>query len=179
MRFALENCGMSVWLELLLSSGTLPRSPHFVRVVHITGCVIHCYRPFAKHPFPSTTIPDSYATLWHNGEMSHNTLAHLMLPYCTERWLNHNLNIHCGPQLSVHANGTKFRGGNVSPDESQGYIGFSTVTPLPQRFPFGCDNLKNILVSTFKFGMWVYMGNATNTIVLWPWPSISRSLVAS
>ena len=53
----------------------------------------------------------------------------------------------------------------LSPDESWGYLGFSTVTPL-QRFPFGCDNLKNILVSTFKFGMWVYMGNATNAVVL-------------
>ena len=49
----------------------------------------------------------------------------------------------------------------VSPDESRGYLGFSTVTP-PQRFPFGRDNLKNILVRTFKFGIWVYMGNATN-----------------
>ena len=53
----------------------------------------------------------------------------------------------------------------VSPDESRGYLGFSTVMP-PQRFPFGRDNLKNILVRTFKFGMWVYMGNATNAIVL-------------
>ena len=52
----------------------------------------------------------------------------------------------------------------VSPDESRGYLGFSTVTPPPQRFPFGCD--KNILVSPFKFGVWVYMGNATNAIVL-------------
>ena len=33
----------------------------------------------------------------------------------------------------------------VSPDESRGYLGFSTVTPPLQRFPFGCDNLKNIL----------------------------------
>ena len=54
----------------------------------------------------------------------------------------------------------------VSPDESQGYLGFSTVTPPPQRFPFGRDNLKNNLVRTFKFGMWVDMGNATNAIVL-------------
>ena len=57
----------------------------------------------------------------------------------------------------------------VSPDESRGYLGFSTVTPPPpppQRFPFERDNLKNILVTTFKFGMWVYMGNATNAIVL-------------
>ena len=38
--------------------------------------------------------------------------------------------------------------------------------PLPQRFPFGSDNLKNILVRAFKFGMWVYMGNVTNAIVL-------------
>ena len=53
----------------------------------------------------------------------------------------------------------------VSQDESWGYLGFSTVTLL-QRFPFRHDNLKNILVRTFKFGMWVYMGNATNAIVL-------------
>ena len=45
----------------------------------------------------------------------------------------------------------------VSLDKSRGYLGFSMVTP-PQRFPFGRDNLKNILVRTFKFGMWVYMG---------------------
>ena len=31
---------------------------------------------------------------------------------------------------------------------------------------FGRDNLKNVLVRTFKFGMWVYMANATNAIVL-------------
>ena len=37
-----------------------------------------------------------------------------------------------------------------------------------QRFPFARDNLKNILVGPFRFGMWVYMGNATNTIVLSP-----------
>ena len=54
----------------------------------------------------------------------------------------------------------------VSPDESRVYLGFSTVTPPLQRFSFGRDNLKNILVRTFKFGMWVYMGNATSAIVL-------------
>ena len=54
----------------------------------------------------------------------------------------------------------------VSPDKSRVHLGFSTVTlPPPQRFPFGRDNLNNILVRTFKFGMWVYMGNATNAIV--------------
>ena len=37
-----------------------------------------------------------------------------------------------------------------------------------QRFPFGHDKLKNILVRPFKFGMWVYMGNAMNAIVLLP-----------
>ena len=31
---------------------------------------------------------------------------------------------------------------------------------------FGRINLKNILVRSFKFGMWVYMGNAMNAIVL-------------
>ena len=47
----------------------------------------------------------------------------------------------------------------VSPDESRGYLGLSVVAPpLPQRFPFGRDNLKNILVRPFKFGMWVYVG---------------------
>ena len=54
----------------------------------------------------------------------------------------------------------------ASPDENRGYLGFSTVTLPPQRFPFGRDNLKNILVRPFKFGMWVYMGNAMNAIVL-------------
>ena len=55
----------------------------------------------------------------------------------------------------------------VSPDESWGYLGFSKVTlPPPQRFPFGRNNLKNILVRPFKFDMWVYMDNATNAIVL-------------
>ena len=56
----------------------------------------------------------------------------------------------------------------VSPDESRGYLGFSTVTrPLPShRFSFRHNNLQNILVRPFKFGMWVYMGNATNAIVL-------------
>ena len=55
----------------------------------------------------------------------------------------------------------------VSPDESRGYLGFSTIMPPPpQRFPFGCDNLKNILVRPFKFDMWVYMGNAKNASVL-------------
>ena len=53
----------------------------------------------------------------------------------------------------------------VSPDENRGYLGFSTVMPPPQRFPFGRDNLKNILDRPFKFGMWVYMGNTTNAIV--------------
>ena len=54
----------------------------------------------------------------------------------------------------------------VSPDESRGYLGFSTVTPPLQRFPFGRDNLKNILVRAFKFSMWVYMDNAMNAIIL-------------
>ena len=31
---------------------------------------------------------------------------------------------------------------------------------------FGRDNLKNILGRPFKLGMWIYMGNATNAIVL-------------
>ena len=30
------------------------------------------------------------------------------------------------------------------------------------------NNLKHILVRTFKFGMWSYMGDATNAIVLRP-----------
>ena len=51
----------------------------------------------------------------------------------------------------------------VSLDESRGYLGFSTVAAAAE-ISFGRDNLKNILVSTFKFFMWVYMGNATNDI---------------
>ena len=53
---------------------------------------------------------------------------------------------------------------NNVPSVAKG-LRFSTVTS-PQRFSFGHDNLKNILVRSFKFGMWVYMGNATNAIVL-------------
>ena len=52
------------------------------------------------------------------------------------------------------------------PGRKLGILGFSTVMPPPQRFPFGRDNIKNILVRPFKFGIWVYMGNATNAIVL-------------
>ena len=44
----------------------------------------------------------------------------------------------------------------VSLDESREYLGFSTVTS-----PY-------ILGRPFKFGMWVYMGNATNAIVFLP-----------
>ena len=52
----------------------------------------------------------------------------------------------------------------VSPDESQGYLEFTTVTSPPLRFPFGRDNLKNILdISNLVCG---YIGNATNAIVL-------------
>ena len=40
------------------------------------------------------------------------------------------------------------------------------MPPPLQRFPFGRDNLKNVLVRPFKFGMGVYMGNAINVIVL-------------
>ena len=55
----------------------------------------------------------------------------------------------------------------VSLNESRGYLGFSIVTPSPpQRFLLEKINLKNILVRPLKFGMWVYMGNATNAIVL-------------
>ena len=50
----------------------------------------------------------------------------------------------------------------VSPDERIQYGDAAAA----ERFPFGRDNLKNILVRRFKFGMWVYMGNATNAIVL-------------
>ena len=51
----------------------------------------------------------------------------------------------------------------VSPDESRGYLGFSTVMPLPQRFPF--NNLKNILIRPFKFGMWVYIWAMPRTLL--------------
>ena len=42
------------------------------------------------------------------------------------------------------------------------------VMPPPPQISFGRDNLKNILVRPFKLGMWVYMGIATNAIVLGP-----------
>ena len=40
------------------------------------------------------------------------------------------------------------------------------ATAAAAAISFGRDNLKNILVRPFKFGMWLYMGNATNAIVL-------------
>ena len=46
----------------------------------------------------------------------------------------------------------------VSLDESRGYLGFSTVTPPPQRFPFGRDNLKNICFVTLTFNLKVTGG---------------------
>ena len=71
----------------------------------------------------------------------------------------------------------------VSPDESRGYLGFSTVTP-PQRFPFGRDNLNNILVRTFKFGMWVYIWAMPRTLLFYseislPFPNSSYLLEPS
>ena len=45
----------------------------------------------------------------------------------------------------------------VTPDESQGYLGFSTVTlPRAQRFPFGHNNLKIILVRPFIWYVGIY-----------------------
>ena len=38
-----------------------------------------------------------------------------------------------------------------------------TLPPsLPQRFSFGPNSLKNVLLRPFKFGMWVCMDNARN-----------------
>ena len=42
----------------------------------------------------------------------------------------------------------------VSPDECRGYLGFSAVIPLPQRFPFGHDNLKNIFIALIHPIQW-------------------------
>ena len=89
------------------------------------------------------------------------TLPRIPVEVDTEERGYTNASHHGGSSCSVTGSDGIF----VSPDESRGYLGFSTVTP-PQRFPFGRDNLKNNLLRTFKFGMWVYMGNATNAIVL-------------
>ena len=60
---------------------------------------------------------------------------------------------------------------NCIPGQKSGILriqyGHAAATATAE-ISFGCDNLKAILVSTFKFGMWVYMGNATNAIVWWP-----------
>ena len=47
-----------------------------------------------------------------------------------------------------------------------GHAATAAATTAEQIFPFGRDNLKNILVRPFKFGMLICMGNATNAIVL-------------
>ena len=38
----------------------------------------------------------------------------------------------------------------VYPDESRGYLGFSMVTPPPQTFPFGRDNLSNLVCGCIR-----------------------------
>ena len=43
----------------------------------------------------------------------------------------------------------------------------------------GHDNSKNILLSLFKFGMWVHMGGHLQPIVLWPWPLTNRPMKAT
>ena len=45
------------------------------------------------------------------------------------------------------------------------------MVTLLQRFLFICGNLKNILHTAFRFGMWIYMDKASGHIVLWHWPS--------
>ena len=140
---------------------------------------------FSKIRFPAVCVSDVHLKFFNK--------MHLFQKWCKIGWQNYYSSLGCfvfalqkaSLSLAKQYSTFYFSFGYkrmlliVSPDESRGYFGFSTVTPPPQRFPFGRDNLKNILVRTFKFGMWVYMGNATNAIVLWPWPSISRSLVAS
>ena len=40
-----------------------------------------------------------------------------------------------------------------------------TLPPLPQTFLFGHDNIKNILVRPFKFGVWVYIWVMPQTLL--------------
>ena len=60
---------------------------------------------------------------------------------------------------------------------STGEIGFSMVTLPLQTFPFMLQ-IKNILPRPLIFGMWVYMGKASEPIVLWPRPYTRRLVVA-
>ena len=52
------------------------------------------------------------------------------------------------------------------PGQKTGILRIQYSHAAAAEISFGRDNLKNILVRPFKFGMWVYMGNATNAIVL-------------
>ena len=54
------------------------------------------------------------------------------------------------------------------PGQKSGILGIQYGHTAAAEISFGRDNLKNILISSFKFGMWVYMGNAGNAIVLCP-----------
>ena len=49
----------------------LPRSPHFIWVVHTKGGVIRGYRCLVKRPCPLATVRGSYATLCHSGKNIH------------------------------------------------------------------------------------------------------------
>ena len=52
------------------------------------------------------------------------------------------------------------------PGRKSGILRIQYPHAAAAEISFGRDNLKSVLVRTFKFGMWVYMGNATNAIVL-------------
>ena len=59
----------------------------------------------------------------------------------------------------------KFSCFNCIPGRKSGILRIQYGHAATSEIPFWTRQLKNILVRTFKFGMWVYMGNATNTIV--------------
>ena len=60
----------------------------------------------------------------------------------------------------------KFSCFNCIPRQKSGILRIQYGHAATSEIPFWMRQLKNILVRTFKFGMWVYMGNGTNTIVL-------------
>ena len=53
----------------------------------------------------------------------------------------------------------------ISPDESRGYIGFTSVAPLPYILTCVRDNSKMLSQISFKLGTQMYLGQERNPIL--------------
>ena len=58
----------------------------------------------------------------------------------------------------------------ISPDESRGYIGFTSIVPPPPPYVLTCvrNNSKMLSRISFKLGTHMYLGQERNPILRWP-----------